>query len=251
MAPVPDVSLAVDAAPVPDSQPGCGPATVTDNFSGTGPLLNYTTNNPSALPDVMRSNGRYRANLVSNAGEITLHFHNDQGRLDAKQVCFPFEYIARNIGIGTQADSQSAPAPNGDPYLFAGIQVHVFDLNERNSSHIVVGHRGGAHYTIEGKNTNNGSSSVNDIGANTVPDGRADIRIVGDAQHQLTFYWHPPNPNPGVSQDSWNLYNGTGKLPGGQPSYGAIVYVGLITYAFLEKGVPFVGTCDGVQLVGE
>jgi hypothetical protein len=213
--------------------------------------LNYTTNNPNALPDVKRSNGRYRANLTSNYDEITLHFHGSQGRLDAKLVCFPFEYVARNIGIGTQSNSQQAPPPTKDPYLFAGIQVHVADLDERNSSHIVVGHRGGAHYTIEGKNTVWGSSSVNDIGAYTVPDGRADIRIVGNAQRQLTFYWQTPNSNPGATSDNWTLYNGTGKFPGTPPTFGAQVYIGLITYAFLETGVPFVGTCDGVELVGE
>ena len=247
----PVIDGTVDAAVAPDAQPACGPVAVTDNFSGNGQLLNYTTNNPNALPDVTRSNGRYRANLTSNAGEITLHFHGSQGRLDAKLVCFPFEYIARNIGIGTQANSQNAPPPTSDPYLFAGIQVHVQDLNQRNSSHIVVGHRGGAHYTIEGKNTVWGSSSVNDIGAYTVPDGRADIRIVGNAQHQLTFYWQTPSSNPGVNPDNWTLYNGTGKFPGTQPTYGAQVYIGLITYAFLETGVPFVGTCDSVELVGE
>ena len=102
---------------------------------------------------VSRTGGRYRANLIDNSGNKTLHFHNDQGRLDAKLITFPFNYIARNIGIGTQTDSQIAPPGGPDSrYIFAGIQVHVTDLNSRNSSHVVVGHRGsGTPFTVEGK----------------------------------------------------------------------------------------------------
>ena len=68
---------------------------------------------------------RYRAELTNNANDITLHYHNDQGRLDAKPVDFPFEVIARNIGIGTLADSQEPTAATGSPFHFAGVQVHV------------------------------------------------------------------------------------------------------------------------------
>ena len=95
----------------------------------------------------------------------------DQGRLDARLVSFPFEVIARNIGIGTLANSQVAPDGSGDPYVFAGVQVHVPDLDEPTSAHVVVGHRGSTHFTIEGKNTVAGDSSVNDVGANAAPDG--------------------------------------------------------------------------------
>lgn len=224
---------------------------VSDDFAGNGPLMGYTTNNPNSLPDIQRVDGRYRANLTNNSNNITLHFNQDQGRLDAKVVSFPFEYIARNIGIGTQQDSQVAPPPTGDPYLFAGVQVHVLDLNARDSSHIVVGHRGGAHFTVEGKNTVNGRSSVNDVGFNAVPDGRADIRVVGNADRTLTIYWQTPNLNPSQQADNWTLYRNTGTLPGAAPAYGAQVYIGLITYAYGSRGVPFVGTCDGVELVGE
>ena len=84
-------------------------ARVLDLFAGSGALIGYTTNNKSSLPDIARKDGRYRANLTDNTDNITLHFNQDQGRLDAKKVSFPFEVIARNIGIGTQANSQAAP----------------------------------------------------------------------------------------------------------------------------------------------
>ena len=218
-----------------------------DDFAGNGDLIGYTTNNADALPHVERRDGRYRAALVDNTDNVTLHYHQDQGRLDAKMVEFPFDVVVRNIGIGTHDISQIAPAPNGSPYVFAGVQVHVPDLDDPNSSHVVVGHRGGTHYTIEGKNTRDGHSSVNDIGANTAPDGRADIRIVGNADRSLTVYWQTPNPSPGVQADSWNLYNGTGSLPGQAPDYPNAVYIGLITYAFGSNGVPFVGTADAIE----
>lgn len=232
------------------AQPSAG-ATVSDNFDGNGSLLNYTTNNASALPEVARVNGRYRAELTDNTNNKTLHYHGDQGRLDAKIVSFPFEYIARNIGIGTIADSQSPPPATGSPYIFAGIQVHVLDLDSRNSAHFVVGHRGSTYFTAEGKNTVNGSSSVNDDGANILPEGRADLRVVGQADRSLKWYWQRPNPNPGVQADSWNAYRGDGDFPGNQASFGSQVYIGLITYAYNQAGIPFVGTADSVELVGE
>ncbi|MBV6647504.1 MAG: hypothetical protein KI790_18745 [Cyclobacteriaceae bacterium] len=220
----------------------------SDSFDGSGPLSGYTTNNADALPDVSQVDGRYLANLIDNTNNKTLHFNQEQGRLDAKWVGFPFEFVARNIGIGTQENSQTAPTPSGNPYIFCGVQVHVADLASPNSSHVVVGHRGAAHFTIEGKNTLNGSSAVNDIGANTVPDGRADIRITGDAQGILKVYWQIPNLSPSTNEDSWNLYRDTGDLPGTPPVYGDSVYVGLITYAFELNGVPFVGTCDEIEI---
>jgi hypothetical protein len=242
-----DGSSAGDDGGSPTADSGQATGEIDDSFEGDGALIGYTINNESALPDVARADGRYRANLVDNTDDITLHFNDDQGRLDAKLVDFPFDIVVRNIGIGTQADSQVAPAPNGDPYIFAGVQVHVTELDDRNSSHIVVGHRGGAHFTVEGKNTRDGSSSVNDVGFNAVPDGRADVRVVGNSDRTLTIHWQVPNPSPGTTADSWTLYGGDGVLPGTPPDYGDTVYVGLITYAFGTTGVPFVGTCDAIE----
>ncbi len=249
----PDASAdaSADASDASNDDTGPDTPTVTDDFAGDGPLLGYVTNNPEALPEVARVAGRYHANLTDNTGNVTLHFNQDQGRLDAKRVTFPFDYVARNIGIGTQADAQTAPAPQGSPFVFAGVQVHVLDLESRNSSHVVVGHRGSTHYTVEGKNTVDGNSSVNDVGANTAPDGRADIRIVGNPDRTLTVYWQVPNLDPTNTPDQWTLYRGDGTLPGPAPAYGDEVYVGLITYAYQSNGLPFVGTCDEVELVGE
>lgn len=234
------------------SEPGDATA-VSDDFDGTGPLLGYTTTKPDVLPDVGRVDGRYRAELTDNTDNKTLHFNGSQGRLDAKPVTFPFEYIARNIGIGTLADSQVAPDPPGSAYIFAGVQVHSADLDAADSAHVVVGHRGNTEFTIEGKNTVAGNSSVNDIGANTAPDGRADIRIVGNPDRTLTVYWQTPNLGAVANDDDddWQLYRNTGDLPGTATTFGSSVYVGLITYAYGSAGLPFVGTADSVQLAGE
>lgn len=220
---------------------------LSDDFEINGELTGFTTNNESSLPDVVKVDGRYRANLIDNTNNVTLHFNENQGRLDAKLLTFPFEFIARNIGIGTQEDSQTAPAHQGNEYIFSGVQVHALDLSQPNSSHVVVGHRGPTGFTIEGKNTLNGSSSVNDAGANIVPDGRADIRIIGETDNTITVYWQLPNQQ----QDNWTLYNNTGELPGAAPTYSDSVYVGLITYAFELNGVPFVGTCDGIEVTSD
>lgn len=226
------------------------PSVFLDDFNGDGALVDYVTNNASSLPQVTQSENRYHALLTDNSNNITLHFHEDQGRLDAKLLEFPFEFIARNIGIGIVEDSQIAPSSDNSPFIFSGVQVHVEDFNSINSSHVVVGHRGSAGFTIEGKNTMDGNSSVNDIGENSVPSGRADIRIVGNEDNSLTVYWQIPNLNYQTDPDSWTLYRDTGNLPGAPPTYGDSVYVGLITYAYGSKGVPFVGTSDAIQIKG-
>lgn len=218
---------------------------LSDDFSGNGPLAGYVVNNARALPDVGRVDGRYHARVNNNDSNRTLHYHNDQGRLDARAVRFPFEVVARNIGIGTVSDSQRPPSAHRHPYLFAGIQVHVPNLDSRNSSHVVVGHRGETPFTVEAKNTVNGHSSVNDAGANIVPDGRADIRIVGHDDRSLSVYWQ--RPVVGDAEDRWIPYNGTGRIPGKSPDYPEVVYVGLITYAYELAGLPFVGTCDAIE----
>ncbi len=246
--------LPSDGTPNPSgggpSTPPDGGVLVSDSFAGTGPLVGYTTTKPEVLPQVGRVDGRYRAELTDNANNKTLHFNDNQGRLDAKLVTFPFDYVARNIGIGSLSDSQVAPNPAGSTFMFSGIQVHSTDLSAADSAHVVVGHRGNTKFTIEGKNTVGGQSSVNDIGASTAPNGRADIRIVGNSDRTLTVYWQTPNLGAGAN-DNWQLYRGTGRLPGSTAPFGGSVYIGLITYAFGTGSVPFVGTADSVSLLGE
>jgi hypothetical protein len=233
----------------PDDPPG-GVALVSDSFAGTGPLLGYTTTKPEVLPQVGRVDGRYRAELTDNAGNMTLHFNGSQGRLDAKLVTFPFDYVVRNIGIGSLSDSQLAPNPAGSTYMFSGVQVHSKNLDAADSAHVVVGHRGNTKFTIEGKNTVGGRSRVNDIGSNTAPNGRADIRIVGNSDRSLTVYWQTPRVGLEAADD-WQAYRGAGSLPGPTAAFGQSVYIGLITYAYRTESVPFVGTADSVELVGE
>jgi len=225
---------------------------VSDDFAGDGDLIGYITNNASALPGVTRTNDRYRAEVLTNANNVTLHFNGSQGRLDAKEVTFPFEYIVRNIGIGTQSDSQTAPPHDISSYVFAGIQAHVHpDFNSINSSHFVVGHRGNTENTVEGKNTVNGSSTVNDAGANVVPDGRADLRLVGSEDNTILWYYQEPNFDIGNTADNWIAYKGTGLMPGTPPVFGDTIYIGPITYAYGQNNVPFVGTIDSIELVDE
>lgn len=237
---------------VVDGGNGGGTVNVTDDFAGDGPLIDYITNNESDLPGVTRSGGRYRAEVLTNANNITLHFNGAQGRLDAKEVTFPFEYIVRNIGVGTLADSQIAPPDNISSYVFAGIQAYVHpDFNSINSSHFVVGHRGNTENTIEGKNTVNGSSTVNDAGINVVPDGRADLRLVGSSNNTILWYYQVPNFDYPNTADIWIPYRGTGLMPGTPPVFGDTIYLGPITYAYGNNNVPFVGTIDAIELVGE
>lgn len=220
---------------------------LSDDFEDDGELTGFVTNNENSLPNVVKVDGRYRAEVTNNDNNRTLHFNEFQGRLDAKLLTFPFEFIARNIGIGTIEDSQLAPQPTNDPYIFSGVQVHVQDFESINSSHVVVGHRGPTEFTIEGKNTLNAVSSVNDAGEGIVPDGRADIRIVGNEDRTLTVYWQLPEQE----EDNWVLYNDTGDLPGDAPEYGDSVYVGLITYIFEFNGLPFVGTADAIEVTSQ
>ncbi|MCG8671315.1 MAG: PKD domain-containing protein [Pseudomonadales bacterium] len=225
-----------------------------DDFSGSGDIDGVVTNNANALPDVKEVSGRYRANLTNNANDITLHYNFAQGRLDAWQTRFPFEFIARNIGIGSVNNSQSSHPYTNFAFNFAGIQVHSLSLNSPNSAHLVVGHRGEiARQTIEAKNTVNGVSSVNDIGSNRLRNTRADLRVVGDRNGQLRFYWQEPNFNEDKElTDNWIAYDGSGLAPGAQANFGGegdSVYVGLITYAFGSRGIPFVGTADSIEII--
>jgi len=208
----------------------------------------YLTNNRSAVPSVGKRCNRYYAEIRDNRRNKTLHYHKDQGRFDGIAATFPFEVVIRNIGIGTLRDTQSAPVPTGKSYVFAGVQVHATAFNSLTSAHVVVGHRGQTSFTVEGKNTVKGRSKVNDVGKNVVPGGRADLRIVGGRDRTLTVYWQKPNLAPTTQQDQWNMYRGNGKLPGTHPVFGSRVYVGLITYAYGQSNLPFVGTADSIKV---
>ena len=191
---------------------------------GAGRCRGNVTNNADVLPDVGVVDGRYRAVLTDNENDKTLHFFSSQGRLDARPVAFPFDYVVRNIGIGTVDDSQIAPSPpaDGSAFVFAGVQVHDLALDDANSSHVVVGHRGGTTFTVEGKN--NLRRRVDGRRRRTPGRRRLGGPTSGSSANPdrtLTVY-HPgaPTPTPATIEDDWQLYRGTGTLPGEAPVYG-------------------------------
>ncbi|MEM9695714.1 MAG: hypothetical protein AAGA56_24440, partial [Myxococcota bacterium] len=116
-APEPSAHPGTEGPPSDGPSPRPAPASggtglFDDRFEGNGPLLGFVTHNEAALGDVARVDGRYRASLTDNRDNVTLHYNQDQGRLDAKRLRFPFDVVARNIGIGTLSDSQTAPPSN-------------------------------------------------------------------------------------------------------------------------------------------
>lgn len=239
-----------DEPPPPPPPPPPPIATFDDGFDeDVTPLdSSYATYNAEALPIVGKKAGRYYAEVRSNVNNVTVHYNTSQGRIDAQLASFPFEVIARNMGIGQVEATQNAPSPEGSAYLLAGIIVHVLELASPNSAFVAVGHRGISPFTIEGKNTRNGVSTVTDLGPNQVPLARADLRVVGTSEGTLLVYWQHPNPDPGTQPDNWQPYGGTGALPGPAPDFGAQVYIGLITFASGDTGLPFVGTADSFHI---
>ncbi|MBL1275474.1 MAG: hypothetical protein COB30_005255 [Ectothiorhodospiraceae bacterium] len=227
------------------------------DFECTTPLeslTGFTTNNVNALPNVGMRCGRYVAELTNNTNNITLHFNDLQGRLDAVFLQFPFRVIARNLGVAPINDPMAMHQPTGSAFNFVGLQVHAQDLSSLNSAHVVVGQRGGTINTIEGKTTLNGESSVTDLGYNILPAGRADIMIVGQANGDLTVYWQLPNVSGNPQNDNWIAYqdalnNPPGTLPGTLPTWNGGVYVGIITYAQGNNGVPFMGVMESFEVV--
>jgi len=218
-------------------------------------LVGFTTNNASVLPNVGMRCGRYTAELLDNTGDQTLHFNNSQGRFDGVLLSFPFRVIARNLGIAPMNQPTAVHQPSGNAFNFVGIQVHQQDLNGLNSAHVVIGQRGGTVNTIEGKMTLNGSSQVTDIGDSALPNGRADLMIVGQNDGTLLVYWQQPNLSGNPTNDSWIAYddylsNPPGVLPGDLPDWGVSnIYVGIITYAQGTNGVPFMGVMDSFEVV--
>jgi hypothetical protein len=226
-------------------------AGLADDFAGTGDLIGYTTQNPTAITELGRVADRYRARVPAGDASATTFFDADEGRLDAKQVAWApgdrWEVIYRNVGIGTAADSQVPLPTTGDPFAFCGWHVND-DLSNatQNSAHVVVGHRGPEHNTIEGKVTVGGNSSVRALGLDALLTSRCDIRIVGRnvaGVKSITVYWR------NVGDTAWTLYD-DGFNPAGTigtlPTFGDVVWMGPITYGF-ETVPEFVGTIDAIE----
>ncbi len=241
--------------------------TVTDNYTAPVGLYEFETsvagadetltefedvfNNNANLLVVKRDNRFYTelTTAANGTGQDTTFFDLDQGQLNSREMTFPFEVIALDIGIGT-IDTPLTSHPDNAGYNFCGLHVHQRSANDTeflanvNSSHCVVGHRGGTHNCVEFKNTLAGSSSQGDTGYDSVPLGRADLRVTGSAAGLLTWYYKEPGAA------NWLLINGgTGFPPGTQPTYGASVDVGIITYAYTNTGLDFAGTCESIQYI--
>lgn len=244
--------------------------TVTDNYTAPVGLYEFETSvadtnevltefehvfndNPNLLV-VKRNNRLYGEVTVAanGTGQDTTFFDLDQGQLNSRVMTFPFEVIALDIGIGTILDPLTSHPVNGG-YNFCGLHVHQLSstidnnvefLANINSSHCVVGHRGGTHNCVEFKNTLAGSSSQGDTSFNSLPLGRADLRVTGSAAGLLTWYYKEPGAA------NWLLINGgTGFPPGTQPTYGASVDVGIIGYAYTNTGLDFAMTCESIQYI--
>ena len=210
------------------------------------------TYNESALPDVGSSCGRYTAWVNNNDNNRTLFYHANQGRLDGTIVRFPFEAVLRNVGIAPpNSPEQAHQTNNSSAYNFIGLHIHHVDFNNINSTHLVVGQRGSTINTIEGKKTLDARSSVNDVGNDILPNGRADIRLVMDENGHVLAYWQLPNLTGDPANDSWTPYLGTGELPGPDPDWGDgnEVIVGIITYAYYSNGLPFWGVADSLEII--
>ncbi|NVJ60259.1 MAG: hypothetical protein HWE27_07715 [Gammaproteobacteria bacterium] len=212
--------------------------------------LGLNTYNEAALPNVGAMCDRYTAQLTNNDNNRTLFYNAEQGRLDGVVARFPLEATLRNVGISPVNQPLQPHVVNQSAYNFVGLQIHNINFDSLNSAHLVVGQRGTTQNTIEGKKTLNGVSRVNDIGHNQLPNGRADIRLSIDSAGHVTAYWQVPNLSGDPANDNWNLYLGTGELPGTDPNWGNgnQVIIGIVTYAYYSNGLPFWGVADRLEV---
>ncbi|TRY31404.1 hypothetical protein [Aliiglaciecola sp. M165] len=245
-------SIYVDVTPINEQ------ISIEDSFDCTHlePLNSFSSINTEALPDVGKKCGRYEARLLNNDGDRTLFYHSDQGRLDfVEGFKFPFEVILRNVGTAPLDNPLSPHNPARGAYNFVGVQIHHPSFENVNSAHLVVGHRGEVQNTIEGKLTSDGISRTTDAGENILPNGRADLRLVGSLDGTLSAYWQLPNLSGNENLDRWNLYNQNGDLAyqdaSSGPTWGVDgeVSIGIITYAYSTAGLPFMGIVDSIKVI--
>jgi len=223
-----------------------------DTFDGSGAMkARWTLYDDTSNMTVTQAGGRYHALVDDNTGDQQLWYLTDQARMDWMLLTFPFEVIATNIGIGTVGDTQTANVPGVDthasPWQFCGVCVHVLTMATVSYRLWTVGHRGGTHYTIESKNSLNGANNIADGGADLCPLGRADIRLVGNADSTITPFYRLPG-------DTTWLGSGAGMPDAGFQSpepFAATANVGLLSYTFGLQSEPFVGTCDAWTVVSD
>lgn len=244
----PEPTDPVDPEPT-DPTPTDPPSEVTVEYAFNCEVnsLGLTAYNSAAVPVVGKRCGKYYAEITDNTSSRTLFYHGWQGRLDGVTVKYPATATLYNVGVGTLDNPEGVYSVSGQAYMFAGLQVHHVDFNNINSAHMVVGQRGNRGLVVEGKHTLNGDSEVDDTGPNSLPGGRADIRLELDAQGLITAYWKV------AGATDWQLYNGTGNFPGPAPDLGdsGEVVIGIITYAQGSTGLPFVGVADRLVITSQ
>jgi hypothetical protein len=248
------------------NDPGGSPLDVLDGDFGSKTYL-----------EVGKKNNKYHAVINSNANDVTLHFHAEQGRLDSKRIDFPFTYVAKNIGIALTSDQSTYETYETNQFAFCGVQVHAYGtgdttthtLDDTESIHMVIGHRGSsAQSCIEGKQTSSDASSVEDEGTDTIGTGvtRCDMRLRG-LWSDTNSRWYVECAYRAVGTSTWTLYgagdaqNGREGASSGEIWSGASnvnecdfssgeAYIGLITYAQSTTGVDglWCGTCDEITL---
>lgn len=231
-----------------------GGGLLVDQFNGAnGSPLDpgiWSTYNAAAIPGVEQRDGRYRAPVLTNAGNQTVWYLSDDGRLDYVRVAFPFEIHFLGIGIGRIDDAAAAPIPGthlvASPYAFCGAFVHDLVLGSLNYRAYNVGHRGGTHYTIEQKNSDGtGFNSIVDEGANFTgspgaPNTVMDLRVRGLANQTVEF------DNRAVGETTWVPATEAGFR---FPTFGPEVFVGPATYEFGTHNGDWVGRVDEIRQV--
>ena len=204
----------------------------------------FVTYNGTAVPAVGVRDGRYYADVTSNAGEVTLWWGSFQGRADGSLHSLPVEVIARGAGVAPLGlDDQDLPYASS-VYAFAAIMVRDENPASHNYLQMSAGHRGKP-LTITGNRTFNGSSGTTDEGPNA-HSGRVDMRLVVNADGSHTAWWQPA----GTVPDNWQLYRGTGLLATGAPNYSSgTVRVEVSGYGYLEQAVPFTAVIDSLEII--
>lgn len=229
-------------------------------FEGDGSLANFTqydADNPTGVPSSLASNegvaaqqlnGQYHARLDDNSTNRSLFLDADQGRLDAIDATFPFEVIAKNVGIRSITEHELPPShPSGTAFL-SGVQIHSSDFSSANYVHFLAGHGPENSQTLEAKSTRNGNSVWDLENAETLDFGRADLRLVGDSEGNIQAYWRLPSEGESPEAE-WQAYEGSlgagpAQFPGDAPDFSNEVLIGLVTYAFGDVGEGFIGSAE-------
>lgn len=212
------------------------PSDIYDTFDGSGALdsakwTSYEDGDTSGELTITQSGGQYNAAHASSSNAATTWFDAEEGRMDYVEFTGDFDFICRNVGIGTTGTASD--------YQFCGPIVW---LSSDNYEFSVIGMRGGSSVVNERKSTAASNSTVSEHSGAQISGGFADIRVTR-AGSTVSWYWQTP----GTSPDSWtDITSSFASL--GRVAFGTnTVRVGLVTYGFLAIAA-FTGTCDQVEI---